>query len=351
MERLIALAAKKNDIKNLPLNETLDAYRIVTKLLYKAKGDNDGRVINAIEKKLVEDLTDKWNKEANSVIGKVESSMKGKSSLLNDAEIKRLEKIARRNLENFGNKFEKRIEDDIKEIYSVSKEAFEKKNKITKSINIRKVIELTAFDNFAISSLSGQYKTALNAYYNGNISKVFVKAVEKVALKQSLTRPEQIAEVTKALQKNLGLPDQSLRGLAPEGFKGTAKQYFNNEIQSVVTRSRSVGSIQALREAEITEYKVVNPSPISQICKEMDGRVLRTELAVKTMERMLEAESPDDLKAITPYRKNLKDFGITGEGQDLNKESVNTSIQESGLSFPPYHSNCKSDIEIVRERR
>lgn len=348
MEKLSALVAKSN-INSLSLEEAIDTYRIVTKILYKAKGDNDGRAINAIEKKLVKDLTSRWNRDANKVIVKVENSMRGKSSLLNDAEIKKLEKIAKKDLEDFGEKSKNRIEKDIEEIYSISKESFEKKNKIKKYI--KKAIELTAFDKSAISSLSNQYKTALNSYYNGNISEVFVRAVEKVALKKSLTRPEQIREVIKALEKNLGLPEQNLRGLAPEGFKGTAKQYFSNEIQSVVTRSRSFGSLQSLREAEITTYTVVNPAPISQICKEMNGRVLRTELAVKTMERMLNAQTPDEVKAITPFRKNLKDFGITKPGQKLNNTSVNTKIQESGLSFPPYHSACKSEVEILRERR
>lgn len=348
MEKLIALVAK-SDINSLSLDEAIDSYRIVTKLLYKAKGDNDGRAINAIEKKLIKDLTSRWNKDANKVIGKVEKSMSNKSSLLNDSEIKKLEKIARRDLEDYGEKFKKRIEDDITEIYSISKESFEKKNKIKKYI--KKAIELTAFDISAISSLSDQYRTALNAYYNGNISEVFVRAVEKVSFKKALTRPEQIKEVVKALEKNLGLPEQNLRGLAPEGFKGTAKQYFSNEIQSVVTRARSFGSLQSLREAEITTYTVVNPAPISQICKEMNGRTLRTEIAVKTMERMLNAQTPDEVKAITPFRKNLKEFGITGPGQKLNNKTVNTRIQESGLSFPPYHSACKSEVEIIRERR
>ena len=307
-------------------------------LLNKAKGDSDGKVLNAIERKLTEQMGDQWDKDANKALKEIERSLKKKKSdKITEAELKRVDKIASKHLSSFGKQFKTLIEDSVAEAYDIGKKRFEKDNK--------KVLKaLTPIDEEAIEKLSELYGVSADTLYAEAYSVPVNNAIRERVFEQGLRRVDAIPKIMSDVEKALGITGKNkMTGMKPPGWTGTARNYFKTNIQTTINRSRSFGSLTAMRTAEIRTYKIFNSAPESQICNDMNGRVFKVETAIKTMEAVLAAESPNDLKEITPFVGSLSKAGFDSSSTSV---STNTKIQEFGLSLPPYHGNCKTEIIV-----
>ncbi len=338
----LQLNGQSVDVSKLTRSDAAMSLLHIRRILSKADGDSDGRVINGVERKLTEEMGDQWDKDANKALKKIERKLKSKSGKFTEAEVKRIEKIAASELDGFGQKFKNEIEDAVAETYDIGKAKFEKDNK--------KVLKaLTPIDEEAIDKLSELYRVSANTLYAESYSVPLVNAINKRVFEQGLRRVDAIPKIMADVEKALGITGKNnMSGLKPPNWTGDARSYFKTNIQTTVTRSRSFGSLQAMQQAEIKTYKIFNSAPESVICKQMNGRVLKVETAIKTMEAVLAAESPGDLKDITPF---VGDLTKAGFDESSTTVSTNTKIQEFGLSLPPYHGNCKTEIIVDVEGR
>jgi hypothetical protein len=349
---LSPVEAIKSKLPVMTSAELIKARQLTIDIIYKARKNKDEAKIQALQDKLAKSMGDRWQVEAKRAIGKMDRQVLRGSGKFKESDKKKMLKIAESFLSDFGDMFKKEIEKTVEQVYQIGKNKFFKTqiSQVTKAKAKGKMTaaDFVARDEALVAGVADQYKVAVNVFYEENLSETLVNLIDDVMFDgaESLAKADAYEEIISRLQRHLGLDDQSLSGLKPPGFTGTARQYFTNEIQTTVTRARSWGNISALQEAEVTEYVIVNPDPISEICQMMNGRVFKTETAIKQMGAMLDAETPDELAEVTPWVSDLEDFGVTKDNMKLDDEKTNIKIQESGLAAPPYHSKCKSDIEI-----
>jgi len=131
------------------------------------------------------------------------------------------------------------------------------------------------------------------------------------------------------------------------------KQYLYDRVASTtVSRARNWGSIYSLHEAGFEEYQIraVMDERTSAICREMDGKVFKVALAMKTVQKALKS-SPADIETLSPFPrwdKGQGDFYIAPKGKPLYFSGKSSNwLQSHGLSLPPYHPNCRTTYIVT----
>jgi|GEM_PF-1999055 SPP1 gp7 family putative phage head morphogenesis protein len=195
--------------------------------------------------------------------------------------------------------------------YMHGREAFAKELNVGVSLNL--------VDERAKEMLIQHTVYWIGNYYSEQLGETIAGKVRELAVEQGLGR----AEVGKALKEMLG-----------EQFKGRSYAYWRGLAANAITRARNMGAIESMVEAEITEYEVVAvmDERTSAICREMNGRIIKVEQAVRLRDALLDAKSPEDVKKIAPWLK-LED--IRGKP---------TGTLPVGMAFPPYHFHCRSTV-------
>jgi hypothetical protein len=115
--------------------------------------------------------------------------------------------------------------------------------------------------------------------------------------------------------------------------------YWQGLSATVLTRSSVMGTTQALIEVEAKTYEflAVNDERTSEICRHLNGKIFKVEVAKNIRDRLLNSESPEEAKEITPWP--------TGERlqEALNTPSIN-DLAGMGIAVPPLHFHCRSEI-------
>lgn len=118
--------------------------------------------------------------------------------------------------------------------------------------------------------------------------------------------------------------------------------YFKNLAHITTNRTRSIGQINGLEKAKITEYELFNPDPESAICQQMNGTVFPVQRALDWRDEFLSLSDPSDIK---------ERFAWVSEGQlrdyfnDSGDLSVNEADLPDGIIIPPLHGGpCKTTI-------
>lgn len=119
-------------------------------------------------------------------------------------------------------------------------------------------------------------------------------------------------------------------------FQTYSWRYWQGFSNHVVTRSREMGRIEGYVRAGVEFYEVraVLDHRTTPICREMHGRIIPVKDGVTLRDKLIAAESPEDVKQIAPWVQPEKVRG---------KKSSRLGI---GLSLPPYHFNCRSRTVI-----
>lgn len=109
-------------------------------------------------------------------------------------------------------------------------------------------------------------------------------------------------------------------------------RYWRGFSNHVVTRSRELGRVEGYVRAgiEYLEVRAVLDRRTTRICKEMHGRIIKVSRAVELRDKLINAENPEQVKQIAPWRK-------PEEVAEVPTEKLPT-----GLSLPPYHFNCRT---------
>ncbi|MFH1549990.1 MAG: minor capsid protein [Planctomycetota bacterium] len=131
------------------------------------------------------------------------------------------------------------------------------------------------------------------------------------------------------------------------GSRGVGgKQYLYDRVAATtMNRARNWGSVFSLHEAGYEEYQIraVMDERTSLICREMNGKVFKVALAMKTVRKVLDSPAAD-IETLAPFPrwdKERSDFYIAPKGKPLYlKGKSDKWLQGHGLSLPPYHPNC-----------
>lgn len=117
-------------------------------------------------------------------------------------------------------------------------------------------------------------------------------------------------------------------------YEAHSWRYWEGFANHVTTRSRAMGAVSGYQRAEIeyVEVRAVIDHRTTEICNHMHGRRIAVGKLVEMKNKLLDAESPDQVKDVAPW-PNLDD--VAGVSTDQLPESA---------SMPPYHFNCRTRI-------
>lgn len=148
---------------------------------------------------------------------------------------------------------------------------------------------------------------------------------------------------------------EQFRNVAGDRFKNLTDRQTLTIVQTAVQRIRNWAHIGTLAEAEIEIARLVATldARTTDLCEELDGKLLRVGVAQKAIERLNQLPPGE-------FAKELYESDI---GKAISKDPVNTirkfleedgktisdDLVSMGRGFPPFHPNCRTRMEGVIE--
>lgn len=83
-------------------------------------------------------------------------------------------------------------------------------------------------------------------------------------------------------------------------------------------------------------YEAVIDERTSDVCRILNGREWRISDAIGLIERIAEAEDPDEVKSISPWLRKSDVEGLS-----------NAELENLGVIIPPAHGNCRSTLVLL----
>lgn len=176
-------------------------------------------------------------------------------------------------------------------------------------------------DQTAIKWLSDHHLYWVGTYFEKNLSSQFAADVA-TGLKQGLGREaigNRMADFFNDYPGVSAKPDSYWRGLAANGMN----------------RSRNFGQLAEYEDVAVQYMQVVAvmDERTSAICKFMNGKIVPVGAAISQRNRLMTAESPEDVKTIAPWVS----------ASSLSGMSV-SEIVNQGVIMPPYHFHCRTTV-------
>lgn len=190
-------------------------------------------------------------------------------------------------------------------------------------------VSLARADRAAISALSGQQTWWIGEFWSRHLSTRILETVRREALVAGLGR-EQVGRILRG-----AVSGEFPLARVPNTFRGSPEAYFRQLAGDVRSRGSNFGFVTSYREAGIERYRIeaTVDERTTEICLEMNGRTFLVSEGVELMERLVGADSPEDVKSIAGWR-------TVEEIREMKASNVN--LASAGLALPPYHANCRT---------
>lgn len=238
---------------------------------------------------------------------------------------------------------------NVQAIYEASKKQFVSIHEIQpiKKVDLEIVPVFTAVDETIVLGITQQHQIASNAFYEENLSKE-VSQIVNDTFKEGLNFKNTGIQLEKRLTEKLGLK----KGIAdlkivPEGYKGSIESYFRGLGETTLNRGRNFSSLRAIADAEISRYTITAILDIktSTICRHMHGRSFSTEQGLQYIDNVINSKTVEEFKSVAGWKRDLSEFGITGQRQKLNDTDLSSQLANAGLALPEYHFKCRTTVE------
>jgi hypothetical protein len=353
----------ENSIKEISLNQLEKVYRGIGLFLEKAK-DDQGRKINAIEEGLTDFLSDEHIKLSDAGIKSALNSFAKTERPFTKTDGKKVESILEKSFDKIGIKTSSRVNKDLKEIYSLSKERFAKNFKLDKKLNLllfksngylrivdswdRKTIvkqTLGESDLRIIAELERLANVAIGDHYPKTLKPRVSRLIQNDIIEKGLNKTQagEILEVE--LTRKLGSTIKAVPEVVRQQGANATRAYFKGLAQTNSTMARSFSSLNLMREAEITRFvfDAIIDELTSDICAQMNGRVFEIDMGIEQMNKMLESENVEDLKSVAPFTRDLSAFNLS-RGEKLTDRDAMDALAKAGVMIPPLHFRCRSAL-------
>lgn len=180
---------------------------------------------------------------------------------------------------------------------------------------------MAAFDDDAMQWLNDHHMYWVGSYYDRFLSEQIAKTI-KDGMVEGLGREAIGGKLKSFFDKYPGVqskPDVYWRGMAANGMN----------------RSRNFGLISGYQDVGVKQLRVlaVIDSRTSPICREMNGKIIPVARAADQRDAMMAAESPEDIKTISPWLAVKDIAGLS-----------TAKIMDKGMIMPPFHFNCRSTV-------
>lgn len=122
-------------------------------------------------------------------------------------------------------------------------------------------------------------------------------------------------------------------------FQQESYRYWEGFSNHCVTRSREFGRVAAYERAgaKWLQVKAIIDHRTSSICRHMHNKVFSVADAKKTRNKMMQAQTPEDVLKIAPWMK---------PAQVIGKPATELP---SYMSLPPYHYSCRSRTVVSND--
>ncbi len=328
-------------------------FTALPEIIEKVEGDGDGAKLNRIEKGTTRFLVNEWNKSAtraNRSAVKVATTGNQEAPFTQrdmDKVLRRLDK----SFKTISIKTKGRVRTDIKSIYKTNKRRFIQRFKIRQPK--RKAdppllsTSFTIEDTRTVENLARIETLAIGSHFEKNLRPTVSKLIKEGVVDKGMNKANAGKFLQRELTRKLG--GKAFATVVPRAItiqgQASVNAYFTGLSATHVNFARNFGQINAMEQADITRYQVVivNDTRTSKICLGMEGRIFEVKVAREHMDSILGIEDVEDLKGIAPWQKDLSQFKLQ-PGQKLDNAGAASVLSANGLSMPPYHFRCRSEV-------
>jgi hypothetical protein len=197
-------------------------------------------------------------------------------------------------------------------------------------------------DEGAVEALQEHQVFWLGQLYGDQVSSGVADVAREVMVEAGQDREKAAVLMQERMAEQLG----HIR--TPNGFHGSAKQYFMGVAANAVTTARAVSQVTSFEEAQVTTYEIVNPqdSRTCQVCNHMDGKKFQVEQARTQIDSVLDAETPDEVKKAHPWL-SLTQLKEVSPKAGYTSAADSKSLADAGQALPPFHFRCRCAVDVA----
>lgn len=117
-------------------------------------------------------------------------------------------------------------------------------------------------------------------------------------------------------------------------------RYWQGFANHVVTRSREFGAVERYVRAQrnYLQVKAIIDHRTTEVCRHMHNKVFKVSSAVEIRDKLLAAETPEQVIEIAPW---MKPAAIRGKP---------STALPNHMSLPPYHFNCRTRTVTITDK-
>lgn len=146
---------------------------------------------------------------------------------------------------------------------------------------------------------------------------------------------------------------EDFRKAAGTKLKNLTDRQTKTIIQTAVQRTRNWGHLGSLSQARIEKARIVATldSRTTEICRELNGKIIRVGVAQEAVERLNQLE-PGEF-ALELYESAIGKAISKEPVKTINKflesdgKTIDDKLVKMGRGFPPYHPNCRTRMEGI----
>lgn len=188
---------------------------------------------------------------------------------------------------------------------------------------------LTFQDQKAKDWLAKDLTYWIGNFYNDHIKEAIVLTVEEYAINQGQNHWVTGQRIKDILGGTYDIPPKYL----PTAYV-RAEAYWQGMAATAVTRATVLGRIEPMLAADVTVYEIISAGDrrVCPVCRHMNGKKFRIEKAVEIRDKILAANTPDDVKAARPWPKYA-------DIKDMDAEA----LAKANIALPDFHYFCRCD--------
>jgi len=331
-----------------------DRLRLTEDIVAKALRVSELSQMSQIELRLRELLDKQWEARRSQATSKAGSLAKS------GANAKQIAAAVQATMGAWPSDVTKRFNRDVEQIYKLARTAGYKKakgkikgslafntpNATEQKVEKAKAEALPSFDladQEAIRSLEARNTFWIGSHYDNNLSEAISGATKETLVAAGSSRRTAAILMAERVREVLGTV------VTPGGFHGSSIQYFEGLAANAATVARTFGQIRSFTDVEVGQYSIVNPidSRTCPICGHMDGKVFKLEQGQSQMARELEAENPEDIKALHPWLKIGDLLKLSAKPGRQRTGADSAKLSAAGLSLPPFHFRCRCTVDVT----
>ncbi len=193
-------------------------------------------------------------------------------------------------------------------------------------------------DKKSIKYIANEGPYWIGNFYSNHLSQRISEIGRAIVLDSSIGLEQGSMLMKGLLEKELALSGGGSGFISeiPAPFAGRVGNYTNIVSVNSAVKARSFSNIISFDNANIEtyEFSAIIDNRTSEICQYMHGKRFSVVTAVDLIDRVTSADTPDEVKGITPWVSAKSAVNIGGKG---TIESQSENLASAGIMMPPLH--------------